>query len=169
MRNVVVEPGSRLAVGLSLVLALAAAPRPASAAAPCERSQIRLVNSMREIAQPYHVNLNKGGRMFARWAGLEDRYVLQLNQGDSDKQIALMRSILASNPACTVFNVEPNADVVVKPMVDTADQTGAWIVTHWAHNPGLNPADGHEHWIAHVAVDSRAVGVAVSEQLVAAM
>jgi ribose transport system substrate-binding protein len=142
---------------------------PTQAAALCEKSQIRLVNSMREIAQPYHVNLNKGGRLFARWAGLEDRYVLHLNQGDSDKQIALMRAILATDPACTVFNVEPNADVVVKPMVGTADQTGAWIVTHWAHGPGDHPFDGHDHWIAHVAVDSRAVGAAVSERLVAAM
>jgi ribose transport system substrate-binding protein len=82
------------------------------------------VNSMREIVQPYRVNLNKGERMFATWAGLDSQYVLQLNQGDADKHAALMRSILATNPPCTVFNVEPNADVV-KPMVETANQTGA--------------------------------------------
>ena len=157
------------ALGLVLAVALAGTALPGRAAALCEKSQIRLVNSMREIAQPYHVNLNKGGRLFARWAGLEDRYVLQLNQGDSDKQIVLMRSILATDPRCTIFNVEPNADVVVKPMVDTANQTGAWIVTHWAHGPGHRPFDGNDQWIAHVAVDSKAVGVAVSEQLVAAM
>jgi len=168
MRREVGVPGP-VALGLAFAVALAGITLPGHAAAPCEKSQIRLVNSMREIAQPYHVNLNKGGRLFARWAGLEDRYVLQINQGDSDKQIALMRAILATDPRCTVFNVEPNADIVVKPMVETADQTGAWIVTHWAHGPGQHPFDGHDQWIAHVAVDSQAVGTAVSEQLVAAM
>jgi len=157
------------AVRLALALALTSALPVAHADAPCEKSQIRLVNSMREIAQPYHVNLNKGGRMFARWAGLEDQYVLQLNQGDSDKQVALMRSILATNAKCTIFNVEPNADVVMKPMVDTAKATGAWIVTHWVYNRGLHPFDGYDRWIAHVAVNSQDVGVAVSDRLVAAM
>src|SRR3954469_25325255 len=81
----------------------------AAAAAPlCDKSQIRLVNSMREIAQPYHANLDKGGRLFAKSVGLDANYVLQLNQGDSDKQVSLMRSLLTSNAKCTVFNVEPN-------------------------------------------------------------
>jgi len=157
------------ALGLAIGLALAVPMLAAHAQALCERSQIRLVNSMRELAQPYHADLNKGGRAFARWAGLESQYVLQLNQGDTDKQIALMRSILATNPRCTIFNIEPNADVVVKPMVETAQETGAWIVTHWAHPPGLHPFEGRDHWVAHVAVDSEAVGRAVSEQLVAAI
>jgi ribose transport system substrate-binding protein len=156
-------------IGLALVSTVMGIAPPAQGAALCEKSQIRLVNSMREMAQPYHVNLNKGGQMFAKWAGLEGQYVLQLNQGDSDKQISLMRSILATNPKCTVFNVEPNADVVVKPMVDTAKQTGAWIVTHWAHNRGLHPFDGNDQWIAHIAINSEEVGVAVSEQLLGAI
>jgi ribose transport system substrate-binding protein len=142
----------------------------AQAAAPlCDKTQIRLVNSMREIAQPYHANLDRGGRLFARWAGLEQRYVLQLNQGDSDKQVALMRSLLTTNPRCTIVNIEPNADPVIKPMVDVANRTGAWVVTHWAHGPGQRPADGNDHWVAHVAVDSLAAGVAVSASLVDAI
>jgi ribose transport system substrate-binding protein len=141
---------------------------PAASAALCEKSQIRLVNSMREIVQPYHVDLNRGGQMFANWAGIS-QYVLQLNQGDSDKQVALMRSILATNPKCTIFNVEPNSDVVVRPMVSTANQTGGWIVTHWAHNKGLHPSGGNDQWIAHIGVNSEEVGVAVSERLLAAI
>ena len=133
-----------------------------AAAAPCDKSQIRLVNSMREMAQPYHANLDKGGRVFARWAGLESRYVLQLNQGDSDKQLSLMRALLSVNPKCTIFNVEPNSDPVIKPMVETANRAGAWIVTHWAHGEGLHPFDGNPQWVAHVAVNSQEAGVAIS-------
>lgn len=106
--------------------------------------------------------------MFASWSGIKN-YVLQLNQGDSDKQISLMRLLLATNPRCTVFNVEPNADLVVKPMVDVANRSGAWIVTHWAHNDGLHPFDGNDHWIAHIAVDSLEAGEAISKLLVGAM
>ena len=124
---------------------------------------------MREIAQPYHANLDKGGRLFAKWAGLENQYVLQLNQGDSDKQVSLMRSLLATNPQCTVFNVEPNADTVIKPMVDTANETGAWIVTHWGHPPGYHPYDGNNQWVAHVAVNSLEAGTSISNLLVDAI
>lgn len=137
--------------------------------AACALSEIRLVNSMREIAQPYHANVDRGARMFARWAGLERNYVLQLNQGDSARQVALMRGLLATNARCTVFNVEPNADPVIKPMVDTAQRTGSWIVTHWAHGPGLHPFGGYDQWIAHVAVDSLEAGRAISTALVEAM
>lgn len=141
----------------------------AEAAPLCEKSQIRLVNSMREIAQPYHANLDKGGRLFAQWAGLEQRYVLQLNQGDSDKQVSLMRGFLSTNPKCTIFNVEPNSDPVIKPMVDTANRSGAWIVTHWAHGEGLHPFNDNPQWIAHVAVNSLDAGVAISKILVDAI
>ena len=138
----------------------------AVAAAPlCDKSQIRLVNSMREIAQPYHANLDKGGRLFAKWAGIEQRYVLQLNQGDSDKQVALMRGLLTAQPKCTVFNVEPNADLVIKPMVNVANRSGAWIVSHWAHNEGLHPFNGNDQWIAHVAINSLEAGVSISKSL----
>jgi ribose transport system substrate-binding protein len=136
---------------------------------PCKKSDIRIVNSMREIAQPYHANLDKGGRLFAKWAGLESQYVLQLNQGDSDKQVSLMRSLLATNPQCTIFNVEPNADTVIRPMVDTANETGAWIVTHWGHPPGYHPYDGNDQWVAHVAVNSLQAGTTISNLLVNAI
>jgi ribose transport system substrate-binding protein len=135
----------------------------------CSKGDVRLVNSMREIAQPYHANLDKGGKLFAKWAGIESQYVLQLNQGDSDKQVSLMRSLLTTNPQCTIFNVEPNADTVIKPMVDTANETGAWIVTHWGHPQGLNPYDGNDQWTAHVAVNSLDAGVSISKLLVEAI
>lgn len=141
----------------------------ATAAPLCDKSEIRLVNSMREIAQPYHANLHKGGRLFAAWAGIEPRYVLQLNHGDSNKQVSLMRGVLSHNPKCTVFNVEPNADVVIQPMVNVASRSGAWIVSHWAHNEGLHPFDGNDQWIAHVAVNSLDAGVSISRRLVDAM
>ena len=101
--------------------------------------------------------------------GNSKNYVLQLNQGNSDRQISLMRLLVAANPRCTVFNVEPNADLVVKPMVDAANRSGSWIVTHWAHNEGLHPFDGNDHWIAHVAVDSLEAGVAISRLFVDAI
>lgn len=150
-----------IAIGMPLL----AASGPAEAAPLCEKSQIRLVNSMRELAQPYHANLDKGGRLFAKWAGLEQNYVLQLNQGDSDKQISLMRGLLTARPACTIVNVEPSADLVIKPMVDAANRSGAWIVSHWAHNEGLHPFNGNDQWIAHVAVNSTEAGVSISQRL----
>jgi ribose transport system substrate-binding protein len=164
MKHRPLNPATRVACVLWMLAATGV-----SASPLCDKSEIRLVNSMREIAQPYHANLDKGGRLFAKWAGLEQRYVLQLNQGDSAKQVSLMRGLLSTRPKCTVFNVEPNSDVAVKPMVNTAQQTGAWIVTHWAHPSGLHPFNGHDQWIAHVAVNSLDAGVSISRLLVDAM
>src|SRR4051812_38884954 len=36
----------------------------------CDKADIRLVNSMREIAQPYHGLVNAGGEALAKWAGI---------------------------------------------------------------------------------------------------
>ena len=110
MNHSAMNPATRAACVLSMLTATGV-----SAAPLCDKSEIRLVNTMREIAQPYHANLDKGGRLFAKWAGLEQRYVLQLNQGDSDRQVSLMRGLLstqpiASEPAGTsVVTAEPAA------------------------------------------------------------
>ena len=45
--------------GLVLAVVAAALTAPAHCAALCEKSQIRLVNSMRESAQPYHAYTTK--------------------------------------------------------------------------------------------------------------
>lgn len=137
----------------------------------CKVEDIRLVNSMREIAQPYHGLVNAGGKALAKWAGIpDDNYILQLNQGDSDKQASLMKSLLATNPGCTVFNVEPDTDLVVQTMVDTANESGSWIVTHWGHGGTSHPFDEeNSQWVAHVAVNSYDAGVLVSEELMKAI
>jgi ribose transport system substrate-binding protein len=141
------------------------------ALAVCDKSEIRLVNSIREIAQPYHGLVNGGGKQLAAWAGIKsNNYILQLNHGDSAKQLSLMRSLLAINPKCTVFNVEPDTDLVVQSMVDTANETGAWIVTHWGHGGTSHPFDEvNGQWIAHVGVNSFDAGVMVSKVLLDAI
>jgi ribose transport system substrate-binding protein len=159
------------AVLCAVVALLAAAGAGSAVADPlCKKEDIRFVNSMREIAQPYHADLDKGGRLFVQSVGLSDKqYVLQLNQSDSDKQVSLMRAVLATNPACTVFNVEPNNPAEVRLIVQTANQTGAWVITHQSHPKGFFPYQGNDHWIAHVGVNSIDAGVSISRALLKAM
>lgn len=162
----------RRATGAATIMTLLLLSPVAIGAEPlCKIEEIRLVNSMREIAQPYHGLVNAGGKALAEFAGVSaDNYVLQLNQGDSDKQVSLMRSLLATNPGCTVFNVEPDTDLVVQSMVDTANESGAWIVTHWGHGGTSHPFDeANSQWIAHVAVNSYDAGVMVSKELINAI
>ena len=81
-----------------------------------------------------------------------------------------MRSLLATNPTCTVFNVEPDTDLVVQSMVDTANESGAWIVTHWGLGGTSHPFDeANSQGIAHVAVNSYDAGVLVSKELMKAL
>lgn len=163
--------GTKMRQGLlaGIAIVTVAASGGASAAdAICEKGDIRLVNSMREIAQPFHAALDKGGRLFAQWAGISDQYVLQLNQGDSDKQVSLMRSVLATKPECTIFNVEPNSDSAFQPMIEAANETGALLVTHWGHPDSLKVVE-NDNWMAHVAVDGLEAGVSISNALIDAM
>ncbi len=165
-------PRKTFAIGSFATASILLATGAALAAEPiCDKADIRLVNSIREIAQPYHGLVNAGGEALAKWAGIPaENYILQLNQGDSDKQVSLMKSLLATNPGCTVFNVEPDTDLVVQSMVDTANESGAWIVTHWGHGGTSNPFDEENgQWIAHVAVNSYDAGVLVSNELVNAI
>ena len=74
---------ARLAAAVGAAAVLMASQTGVAAEPICDKSQIRLVNSIREIAQPYHGLVNAGGEGFAKWAGIaSNNYVLQLNQGD---------------------------------------------------------------------------------------
>ena len=130
------NPSPSLAVGLTLALLgcwrFAAEPI-------CDKEDIRIVNSMREIAQPYHANLDKGGQLFAEWAGISDQYVLQLNQGDSDKQVSLMRSLLTTNPSARSSTSSRMPTRCSSRWSTPPTKSGAWIVTHWGHPAGLSP------------------------------
>ena len=152
-------------------LLIAVSPIALAAEPLCDREEIRLVQSMREGAQPYHGVVNAGGKGLAEWAGIKSQnYVVQLNQGDSARQLSLMRSLLATNPKCTVFNVEPDTDLVVQSMVDTANETGAWIATHWAHGGTSHPFDeANSQWIAHIGVNSLDAGILTSQELMKAI
>ncbi len=157
-----------LAAAVLTASAFAASGSALAAEPLCDKADVRIVNSMREIAQPFHAALDKGGRMFAEWAGLTDQYVLQLNQGDSDKQVSLMRSLLATKPECVIFNVEPNSDTAFQPMIETANETGAWLVTHWGHPANLKVVE-NSNWAAHVAVNAVDAGVGISKAIVDAI
>jgi len=145
---------------------------PAETSAACKPEDIRFVNSMREIAQPYHAGLDKGGKLFVEWLGLdvEKQYVLQLNQGDTDKQVSLMRTLVSENPECTIFNVEPNADIAALRMADVAKETGSWLVTHWDLPEGAYPFnEGYDNWVSHVSVPSLEAGYTIAKALFEAM
>ncbi len=148
--------------------ATAAEEKPAENETICKPEEIRFVNSMRENAQPYHANLDKGGKLFVKSIGLDvdKQYVLQLNQGDTDKQVSLMRTLVADNAKCTVFNVEPNADIAAVRMADVAKETGTWVVTHWDAPEGAYPFnEGYDNWIAHVSVPSFEGGYQIAKAL----
>ena len=54
-------------------------------------------------------------------------------------------------------------------MVELAEETGAWVVTHWDGPEGYFPFDGHDQWIAHVSVPSVEGGYEIAKALFEAM
>lgn len=167
MQRLRLERLALTSMGAAMVLSV-----PALAAEPlCDKSQIRLVNMVHELAQPYHGLVVGGGKALAESLGLApEQYVVLVTDRDPDKEVSRLRSLAVSNAECTVFNVEPAADQGVQSLVDAVNETGAWLVTHWAHGGQSHPFDEqNSQWIAHVAVPSLDAGVVVSEELAKAL
>ena len=161
--------GSITAIGGGLLFVTVGA---ALAAQPiCDKSQIRLVEQVQELAQPYHQLLIGGGKALAAWAGISPQnFIVQVNQRDADRSVGVMRALLATDAKCTVFNVEPVSDDSVQSLVDAVNDTGAWLVTHWGHGKTSEPFDPENgHWIAHVAVNTFDQGAAISKALFESM
>src|SRR5450756_2627233 len=84
-----------------------------SAVSQCNASNSRLVDSLRSLSNPYHAVWTSGSKAFVKSLGLPSSdYKLLLNEGDSAKQIAQVRTLLATgNDHCTAISVDPNEEL----------------------------------------------------------
>jgi ribose transport system substrate-binding protein len=121
-----------------------------------------LVTSIRSLSNPYHAVWAKGGDTFADSVGLSNE--VQTTEGDSQKGIAAIKSVLASSGPNTVINVDPNSSPDAVPIVEAVEDAGAWVVTHWNKPDDLHPRD-FKHYVAHISYDGVDAGYNTASQL----
>lgn len=147
------------------------APASVGTTSQCNPSNIRLVDAIRSLSNPYHAVWSSGSKAYVKALGLPDNdYTLLLNEGDSAKQVAQVRTLLATgNDACTAISVDPNENSVTKTITDLVQQSGAWVTAYWNKDATLWPWTSDTHWVSFINFDGNVGGYQIAQELFKAM
>jgi len=122
-----------------------------------------LVTSIRSLTNPYHNTWNLGARFFAESVGAE--HVTLLTEGNSEKGIADIKSLLAKTGGNMVLDVDPNDSPDARPIVEACAEAGAYVVTQWNKPDDLHPWDFDPNYVAHISFDGIRYGQETAEAL----
>ena len=137
-----------------------------SSSAACDKSDVRFVGQVRDESNPYEASWLDGGDTFAASVGLKQERLTY--GGDSAKQQEQISQLLAGDTACLVMNVLPNQDTDTAPIVQKADDAGAFLVTQWNKPADLNVSD-YPTWLSHITYDDKASGKQIGDALIEGM
>jgi len=138
-----------------------------ASAATCDKSKIKLVQSGRGLENPYYVAVNKGAAAFAKSVGLEHQWIS--SEGDSQKQLSQITSIIAEAGPCAVINVDPNESSILPAILDAAKAAGSHVVVQWNRPAGVTPLKYGNTFVAFMSEDGNAQGYAIAIELFKAM
>ena len=135
-------------------------------AGACAPEDITLVGQVRNESNPYEASWLDGGDAFAGQVGLEQQRLTY--DGDSTRQQEQISQLLAGNTDCLVMNILPNGDSDTPPIVEGAQDAGAYLVTQWNKPADMSVAD-YDSWLSHITyngVDSgKQIGDALAEAI----
>lgn len=137
-------------------------------AAKVDPKDAKLILGVGDVASAYWQEVIAGAQAVADSVGAE----LTVFDGKFDGQTMLnnLTSALAGGGANTAIVVDPSSNAFAKPIVESAQQAGARIVTLWQRPTENHPWDfGGGCWVAHTAFDGTEGGRVNSEELFAAM
>lgn len=109
----------------------------ASAATPCAKDKIKLVQSGRGLENPYYAFVNKGAEAFAKSVNLTHEWIS--SEGDSQKQLSQITTLVTQHKNCAVINVDPNESAILPAILDVAKAQGAHVIVQWNRPKGVTP------------------------------
>ena len=121
------------------------------------------MTSIRSLTNPYHNTWNLGARFFATSVGAE--HVTLLTEGNSEKGIADINSMLARTGGKMVLDVDPNDSPDARPIVEASADAGAHVITQWNKPDDLHPWDFNPYYVAHISFNGRQSGKDTAEAL----
>lgn len=137
-----------------------------SASGACAPEDVKLVGQVRNESNPYEASWLDGGDAFAESVGLEqDRLTYD---GDSTKQQEQISQLLSGDTDCLVMNILPNGDSDTQPIVEGAEEAGAFLVTQWNKPADLNVAD-YDQWLSHITYNGVESGKQIGDALAEAI
>lgn len=133
-----------------------------SAAGACDPADVRLVGQVRNESNPYEAAWLEGGDAFAESVGLTQERLTY--DGDSTKQQEQISQLLAGDTECLVMNILPNGDSDTPPIVEQAQEAGAYLVTQWNKPADLEVTD-YSQWLSHITYDGVTSGQQIGDAL----
>jgi len=134
-----------------------------------EDAPVYMGNVIRTLSNEYHAAWNRGGRIFAESVGMGPYYSALLCEGDSEKQLTLMKAILTKGGSDVVFNIDPNQSPDATPIAELCAEAGVYFLTQWNKPDDLHPWDFDPYWVCHMGVNGVPAGYDVAKQMFEAM
>lgn len=135
-------------------------------AGACDPADIKLVGQVRNESNPYEASWLDGGDAFAASVDLsQDRLTYD---GDSTKQQEQISQLLAGDTECLVMNILPNGDSDTPPIVEQAQEAGAYLVTQWNKPADMNVTD-YDQWLSHLTYNGVESGKQIGDALAEAI
>lgn len=130
--------------------------------APVATDDIVLVESVRDLSNPYHVAMLEGAQMFADSVGLE--LTVLANDADSQKQMSQIQTLVASGKKI-VLAVEPQTSSDARAIVQAVVDAGGYVVTLMNKTDDLHPWDFGDNWVAHISYDNTESGYSIAKAM----
>lgn len=137
-----------------------------SEAGACDPADVKLVGQVRNESNPYEASWLDGGDAFAESVDLEQQRLTY--DGDSTKQQEQITQLLAGDTECLVMNILPNGDSDTPPIVEQAQEAGAYLVTQWNKPSDLNVTD-YDQWLSHITYNGVESGKQIGDALAEAI
>jgi ribose transport system substrate-binding protein len=137
-----------------------------AAAGACDPADVTLVGQVRNESNPYEASWLDGGDAFAEQVGLTQERLTY--DGDSTRQQEQISQLLAGDTECLVMNVLPNGDSDTPPIVEGAQEAGAYLVTQWNKPADLNVTD-YDQWLSHITYNGVESGKQIGDALAEAI
>jgi ribose transport system substrate-binding protein len=129
-----------------------------------------LVISIRTLDNEYYHAVGKGLKMFGKAIGVpEDKQIVLLSEGSSEKQVSDLRSVLARTGKNAVFYFDPNESPVAIRLAEICKQAGVYFATEWNKPNNVGPWDYDPYWVTHTTLDGVDSGYKTGKALMEAM
>lgn len=140
---------------------------PAQAAELCAKDKVYLVQSGRGLENPYYAFVNKGAEAFAKSVNLKSNWIS--SEGDSQKQLSQITSIVNEHKNCAVINVDPNESAILPAILDVAKAKGAHVIVQWNRPKGVTPKVYGDTFVAFMSENGYNQGYGSAIALLKAM
>lgn len=120
--------------------------------------------SVRTLTNPYQANFKVGGEIFAQKQGGGLELVTLTCEGNSEKQVNDIKSLVSRTQGDVVFMIDPNEATDVLPIAIALEEAGVYFATWW-NKPGDMNAWDFDHWVSHISYDGISAGKFTATEL----